>query len=484
MTKRALIVDDSKTAQARLRKMLEKFDVEVDTTDSAEEALGYLSYKQPTVIFLDHHMDGMSGLSALKIIKSNPATALIPVVMYTSEQGDVYVGQARALGALDILSKEVIKASSIEKVLSSLGLNKDKAANDTPPQTPARRQTDIQPAVQPRRRDTAAVIEKLDFAEEHPAASSAPYSARADLNQVQAQVGKLFEIHIAKVRQEIEDSTKFLMRRLSKEIQEGGGPKVGTPLRAAKTEAPADPELVIQEASKAAPVAKTPFWLPVFLLLSLLGIAYLLYSSHMAQKALESQLTTLAEQSQLDQESTQLALSVLAEKGGEKVSKPDDSRIMLDALGWAVNVNPLTPFGEKPLNDQRIYMLGELLALLKTANFAGTIFIDIHLGNYCVIKTPAGGWMLPEPESNIEDCVMLADEQLDIALNDQVSIGFLNYLHSTPVLTEGSIDVEMASLGYDSPKFSYPPATSAISAGQWNSAAAQNSRLSFSFSPN
>ncbi len=483
MAKLALIVDDSKTAQARLRKMLEKFDVDVDTTDSAEEALGYLSYKQPTVIFLDHHMDGMSGLSALKIIKSNPSTALIPVVMYTSEQGDVYVGQARALGALDILSKEVIKPSSIEKVLSSLGLS-TAAANDTPPQTPARRQSDPKPSPSARRRDTAAVIEKLNFADEHPIASETPYSAKADLNKVQAQVGKLFEIHIAKVRQEIEDSTKFLMRRLSKEIQEGGSPKVGTPQRAANTEGPVEDSEVVTSEAAVAPAFKMPLWLPVLLLLSLLGVAYLLYSSHLAQTALSSQLNALSEQSQVDQESTQLALSVLAEKRQDNTSNVDDGRVMLDALGWAVNVNPLTPFGEKPLNDQRIYMLGELLALLKTANFAGTIFIDIHLGNYCVVKTPAGGWMLPEPESNIEECVMLADEQVDIALNDQVSIGFLNYLHSTPVLTEGAIDVEMSTLGYDSPKFSYPPATSAISAGQWNRAAAQNSRLSFSFSPN
>src|SRR5690606_39028248 len=104
------------------RKMLERFDLEVDTVMSAEEALGYLSYRQPAVIFLDHHMEGMDGLEALKIIKSNPGTALIPVIMYTSEQGDVYVGQARALGAIDILGKEVMRYANLEKVLGSLGI--------------------------------------------------------------------------------------------------------------------------------------------------------------------------------------------------------------------------------------------------------------------------------------------------------------------------------------------------------------------------
>ena len=42
-------------------------------------------------------MPGIDGSRALQIIKSNPDTAMIPVIMYTSKSGDVYTGQARAL---------------------------------------------------------------------------------------------------------------------------------------------------------------------------------------------------------------------------------------------------------------------------------------------------------------------------------------------------------------------------------------------------
>ena len=117
---RALVVDDSRTAQHRLKRMLKRYDITVETAISAEEALGYLSHTMPAVIFMDHHMKGMDGLEALKIIKANPTTAMIPVIMYTSQSGDVYVGRAHALGALDILSKEVIKPSSLEAVLGKL----------------------------------------------------------------------------------------------------------------------------------------------------------------------------------------------------------------------------------------------------------------------------------------------------------------------------------------------------------------------------
>jgi CheY-like chemotaxis protein len=90
-TKKALIVDDSKLAQFLLKKMLGRHELEVDTIDSAEEALGYLSHKKPDVIFMDHTMPGMNGLQALKVIKDNPNTATIPVMMYTSQNDGMYM---------------------------------------------------------------------------------------------------------------------------------------------------------------------------------------------------------------------------------------------------------------------------------------------------------------------------------------------------------------------------------------------------------
>ena len=45
------------------------------------------------------------GFQAVQAIKNNPQTATIPIMMYTSQQGEVYVGQARALGAVGVLPK-------------------------------------------------------------------------------------------------------------------------------------------------------------------------------------------------------------------------------------------------------------------------------------------------------------------------------------------------------------------------------------------
>src|SRR5271165_5702150 len=130
--KRALIVDDSKSARVILSRMLEKYDIEVDLAESAEQSIEYLKGNRPDAIFMDHLMPGMDGLQAVQAIKSNPQTATIPIMMYTSQEGDLYVGQARALGAMGVLPKQV-RPVDVSKVLYELHLLPERRDNDEPP---------------------------------------------------------------------------------------------------------------------------------------------------------------------------------------------------------------------------------------------------------------------------------------------------------------------------------------------------------------
>ena len=123
--KRALVVDDSKSARVILSRMLEKYDIEVDMAESAEQAIEYLRHDRPDAIFMDHLMPGMDGLQAVQAIKSNPQTAMIPIMMYTSQEGELYVGQARALGAMGVLPKQV-RPVDVSKVLYELHLLPDR----------------------------------------------------------------------------------------------------------------------------------------------------------------------------------------------------------------------------------------------------------------------------------------------------------------------------------------------------------------------
>lgn len=105
--KTALIIDDSPTSQAVLKRLLKDIDFQVDTLKSGEEALQFLQSNTPDVIFLDHIMPGLDGFQVLRHLKSNPATHDIPVVMYTSQNALKYASEARALGAVGVLPKQV-----------------------------------------------------------------------------------------------------------------------------------------------------------------------------------------------------------------------------------------------------------------------------------------------------------------------------------------------------------------------------------------
>lgn len=118
---RALVVDDSRSARHILSRMLESFGLEVDAVESAELALTYLQTTRPDVIFMDHLMPGMDGFAAVRVIKANPDTATIPVLMYTSQEGDMYLSQARALGAMGVLPK-TLKHADVAEALQHLNL--------------------------------------------------------------------------------------------------------------------------------------------------------------------------------------------------------------------------------------------------------------------------------------------------------------------------------------------------------------------------
>jgi CheY-like chemotaxis protein len=121
MNKTALVVDDSAVARHTLRKLLTAHGIAAEEAESAEAALDHLKHQRPDVIFMDHMMPGMDGFQALEAIKANPATATIPVMMYTSQEGELYVGQARALGAFGVLPKD-LKPVEVDRVLRALHL--------------------------------------------------------------------------------------------------------------------------------------------------------------------------------------------------------------------------------------------------------------------------------------------------------------------------------------------------------------------------
>jgi CheY-like chemotaxis protein len=171
-SKRALVVDDSKSARAFLSRILERHEITVDAADSAEAAIDYLTRNKPDVIFMDHLMPGMDGFQAVQTIKNNPRTSTIPILMYTSQEGDLYLGQARALGAEGVLPKQ-IKQADVTRMLFQLRLVSDRRTRerDQTTFTALENAPDLMPA-----NESAIIVESQP---DPPAAAMASHGADA-----------------------------------------------------------------------------------------------------------------------------------------------------------------------------------------------------------------------------------------------------------------------------------------------------------------
>src|SRR3984893_9824766 len=95
---------------------------------------------------MDHLMPGMDGFQAVQAIKNDARTATIPILMYTSQEGELYLGQARALGAVGVLPKQ-IKPTDVSKVLFQLHLGPDRRSSEQSSFTPLNVRMDGVPGV-------------------------------------------------------------------------------------------------------------------------------------------------------------------------------------------------------------------------------------------------------------------------------------------------------------------------------------------------
>ena len=107
----ALVVDDSKVVQAKLRRMLEARGLEVEVAGSGHESLDYLKSNLPDVIFMDFMMDDMDGYEVTGMIKANPKTSAIPVIICTGHDTPQDRERARNSRASGFVTKPVDDAT-------------------------------------------------------------------------------------------------------------------------------------------------------------------------------------------------------------------------------------------------------------------------------------------------------------------------------------------------------------------------------------
>jgi DNA-binding response OmpR family regulator len=117
-----LIIDDSKTVCAVLRKMLRENNFTTIEAYDAESALEMLKTQKPELIFLDIVLPGMTGFEALRRIRKTPAIANIPIIMISGNENATEQFYVQRIGANDFMKKPFSRAEVFVRVERLLNL--------------------------------------------------------------------------------------------------------------------------------------------------------------------------------------------------------------------------------------------------------------------------------------------------------------------------------------------------------------------------
>lgn len=445
--KRALIVDDSTTAQYRLKKMLKAYALDIDVADSGEAALRYLANNVPDVVFMDHTMPGMDGLRALQVIKSHPETAIIPVIMYTSQSGDVYTGQARALGALDVVSKDTINATDLSKVMEAIHIY------------PIDQQEKIDAAAQAKK--TANNVADLDA---HRIERRAP-------SAVAAEQARNLELRLGHLEHTLEDNRRFITARVLKELQGLRQNLKQEFSNIQQHQQPPAPPAATEEADDEETGSSFNLFKVIFIVILVVIAFFLIQISNQISENTEVQTLLGNQLQQMGNKDNRSAITVSnPRKNSVYIAKND----YLTDLAWTFNQNALLAFNQNTLDPKPLLRLHDLLNRISTTGFKGSALITISVGNFCNSIDNMGVAHLAKPNINAHECVFSNELYTIERVMDEYSHEANLLLNNLMRDRKGVLSITINTQeGTDT----YPELSAQLTAREWNQVAQNNNRI-------
>lgn len=119
---RVLIVDDSATIVALLRRMMLQNKYVVLEAGDAEHGLELAKSEKPQLIFLDIVLPGMNGFTALRMLRRDPETKAVPIIMISGNEQATEEFYVQRIGADDFMKKPFSRAevfARLEKLIEA-----------------------------------------------------------------------------------------------------------------------------------------------------------------------------------------------------------------------------------------------------------------------------------------------------------------------------------------------------------------------------
>jgi CheY-like chemotaxis protein/phosphoribosyl 1,2-cyclic phosphodiesterase len=113
---RVLVAEDMEENALVIRALLEEAGYRVETARDGEECLQRTNTFGPDLIILDLLLPRIQGLQVLQMLKSDPATRDIGVIICSAKDYRTEVKQAMELGAVDFLSKPIQQEELLSRV--------------------------------------------------------------------------------------------------------------------------------------------------------------------------------------------------------------------------------------------------------------------------------------------------------------------------------------------------------------------------------
>jgi signal transduction histidine kinase len=107
-TRTLLYIEDNPANMRLMRKIIAgRPDLTLLEAENAEQGLELATARQPSLILLDINLPGMDGFAALRRLRDNPATRLIPVIAITANAMPRDMARGTGAGFADYLTKPI-----------------------------------------------------------------------------------------------------------------------------------------------------------------------------------------------------------------------------------------------------------------------------------------------------------------------------------------------------------------------------------------